>query len=128
MSGISDLIAAQLSKAAYTPLSDYQLGKASLTPIAGWTVNTALSGTSPDGANQFITFVNDQTHQAVTAFKGSDNVSNFESDLLDSGASAWASIRPKFETALNQLQAQGYTVITDGQSLGGGLSQTADLF
>lgn len=61
MTGISSLIAAELSAAAYP----------NGTAPTGW---TALPAVSPDGgADSLTVFVNDATRQVVIAFKGSDN-------------------------------------------------------
>jgi hypothetical protein len=65
----------------------------------------------------------------VIAFRGSSNLVNYESDLLNSGGSAWEAIKPVFQQALAQVQKDypGYQIMTDGGSLGGGMAQTAAL-
>src|ERR1700733_6290176 len=98
MTGISALTAAQLSVAAYTPLDLYQADSPPPLP-AGWVADTDHSGSSDDNANQFITFVNNSTHQVVIAFKGSDNASNFESDLLNDGGAAYSELQAAATTA-----------------------------
>jgi trimeric autotransporter adhesin len=137
--GISPLVAAQLSDDAYTPLSTY-LAPTPDNPLpvvpAGWTPllqdsNVGGTASAPDQYNQFITFVDTTTKQIVVAFKGSDNLSNFKSDLIDSGASEWESVKANFLQALSLLQNDpaysGYQIMTDGHSLGGGMAQTAAL-
>jgi len=92
-SPMGQLVASQLSQAAYVPFAEYQNGAAPALP-AGWVVDTADGGPSPDGNNQVVVFVNSSTYQVGIACKGSDNVSNFTSDITDYGASAYASIMP----------------------------------
>lgn len=110
MGSVSDSIAAQLSAAAY--------GQAA-TP-AGWTKGETV--TTADGANSFTVFTNGNT--ASIAFKGSDNLSNFQSDIGNSGGSAWEAIKPLAQNALSTLLEGGYDVFTTGHSLGGGMAQT----
>ena len=122
MFGLSELTAAQLSQAAYpdTP-----------TPPVGWLALSSYSGVSSDGKNSFTTFANDLTGQVVIAFKGSNNASNLYSDLINDGGSAWESVASQFATALKGIQSDprmaGYTIMTTGHSLGGGMAQTAAL-
>jgi len=107
MSGINDLTAARLSQAAYTSYLDYALHGAALPSdlsAAGWRVDIDNSYRSPGGFNQFITFVNDNDHQVVIAFKGSDCLSNYISDLSDSGYSAYQSVRSAAVEKLNTIQ------------------------
>jgi hypothetical protein len=117
MSGISDLTAAQLSLAAY--------GK---PPPAGWTVFNTYST-----ANNSVTVLyNAATLQVVMAFKGSTNISNFYSDLTDSGYAEWEEIASTAKQALVEIKAalaplgnsSSWQIMTDGHSLGGGLAQT----
>jgi hypothetical protein len=117
------LVAAQLSAAAYTPLSAYQAGTGPSLP-SGWVAATSLSYSNAN--NQFITFVNAATNQVVVAFKGSDNASNFQSDVTDSGYSEWASVRSNADSALAQIKAlyPDSEIMSDGHSLGGGMAQT----
>ena len=119
--GISDLIAAELSNAAYPGNG----------PPLGWVASSAYSQTSADGANSFTTFVDATTKQIVIAFKGSDNGSNWVSDLTNNGGSAWESIEFQFEAVISAIEADptlaGYQIMTDGHSLGGGMAQTAAL-
>jgi predicted Zn-dependent protease len=135
-SGVTNLVAAQLSDAAYVPLSTYQsggnfqvTGLSANTLPNGWQVDVANSYATADGSNQFITLVNPTTQQVMVTFKGSDSASNFESDLANSGGSAWESLAPAVSSAIANIQSEypGYQIMTDGHSLGGGMSQTADL-
>jgi predicted Zn-dependent protease len=135
-SGVTNLVAAQLSDAAYVPLSTYQsggnfqvTGLSANTLPNGWQVDVANSYATADGSNQFITLVNPTTQQIMVTFKGSDSASNFESDLANSGGSAWESLAPAVSSAIANIQSEypGYQIMTDGHSLGGGMSQTADL-
>jgi Mg-chelatase subunit ChlD len=122
--GIDPLTAAQLSAAAYTP---------TLVP-SGWTQigNTVFSA---DGVNSFTVFKSTTSSQIVIAFKGTDfssltgGIEQFKSDIGDNGASAWESLKAQFETTLGTIQTEypGYTISTDGHSLGGGMAQTAAL-
>src|SRR5450830_1475634 len=113
MAGISDLTAAQLSRVAYYPNDPLPAGW-----VAYKTVNTL------DGTNSFTILTNG--NQAVFAFKGSDNISNFKSDLIDSGGSAWKDIKPLAERELNLFKDShpNYEIMTDGHSLGGGMAQS----
>lgn len=132
------IVAAQLSKAAYVTLSKYKDGTSDPLP-AGWHVDTERSATDAengisDSDNQFIVFVNDTTKQVVIAFKGSDTYSNFKSDLLNSGAEEYLSIKTNAESKFNsdidknyigiKDQYSDYQIVTDGHSLGGGMAQT----
>ncbi len=74
--------------------------------------------------NSFYVFVNDQTKQATISFKGSDALSNWASDLMNAGASEFAKIREKAQTALAQLKKDyaDYQITTVGHSLGGGMA------
>ncbi len=124
-SGLSILVAAELSAAAYggdNPIPD---GWSQLYyPVSE--VNTILYG-----VNSFTVYINSQTKQIVFAFKGSDNPGNFLSDFANDGGGAWESIKPLFEQELKSIQGNpyynGYTIFTDGHSLGGGMAQTAAL-
>lgn len=79
--------------------------------------------------NQVRVFVNDDTHQVVFAFKGTNNVSNGLSDVADAGASAYASIHDQvmsqFDNAKNKYP--GYSIVSTGHSLGGGMAQSFSL-
>ncbi len=133
MSGISDLTAALLSKAAYTPLSALQNNQA-VSGLPGWQVVTAngMSGSSTDGTAQFMTFVNGTTHQAVIAFRGTDTSSlvnayyNLGSDLNNTAATMYSSISAAAQTAITNIRStySGYEIMTDGHSAGGGMAQT----
>ena len=129
---INSLVAAQLSAATYTPLTQFQNPDPNNPPPAlpaGWTVDFTHSGYTGNPAsptNQFITFINMSTNQAVITFKGTSNISNGISDIANSGATAYANIQPAALSALNNLQQTfpGLQIFTDGHSLGGGMAQT----
>jgi hypothetical protein len=114
------LTAAQLSAAAYP---DWKQSGQSLPE--GWSAGPTF--VSQSGNNSITVFFNPSTGQAVLAFKGSDNLSNFKSDLLDSGAAAWNETKPLALQALAAATSAGYetsNISTDGHSLGGGMAQT----
>jgi hypothetical protein len=121
---ISPLISAELSRAAYGHHAP-----------EGWRALHAYSGS--DGANSFTTYIDSATKHIVVAFKGTDlssagGLSQLQSDLQNDGGSAWEGISGVFGVALAKIEAHftvsaGYTVATDGHSLGGGLAQTAAL-
>src|ERR1700733_12979359 len=141
--GIDPLTAAELSQAAYIPWAEYSQGADLITGFsttglsttlrqAGWVVDVAHSGVDSTSNNQFITFVNVAAQEVVIAFKGSDNLSNFTSDIVDSGGAEWERLLPQFSGKFNGLQGisnvyAGYQIMTDGHSLGGGMAQTAAL-
>ena len=133
------------SAAAYTPIG--QPIDTTATPLPpGWSDITLqffgggaagaqfYSDSDPDnsnGNNEFRIYQNSSEKQIVIAFKGSDNVSNFISDvnLTDQGASAYLTvIKNRATVALETLQQiaayDGYTYYTDGHSLGGGMAQS----
>lgn len=87
----------------------------------GWT------GERYDKSVQMVAFANHDEKRLVFAFKGSNNLENFESDLRDSGYSAWSSIAPEVERAVELAEKKfpGYIIESAGHSLGGGLAQTA---
>ncbi len=100
-----------------------------------WEVDTELSYKPPSGDGQFIVFVNESEKQVVIAFKGSDNISEFMSDLSDTGYYVWTELKAKAEERLTLVREKykykdasnnniSYTVFSDGHSLGGGLAQT----
>jgi len=100
--GISNLIAAELSQAAYPGYAP----PAGWEPLAGYSTSiTSLAGT-----NGFTSFLNKTTHQIVIAFKGTDFSSTtggllqLVSDLKNDGGSAWESIAAQFATVLTQIQ------------------------
>ncbi|AMP15467.1 hypothetical protein [Collimonas pratensis] len=110
------------SSAAYSPKGSStadQLGP-------NWSEDTNLTKVSADGSNQMRVFVNDATKQIVFAFKGSDNYSNFKSDLVDSGAGEYAKLRDQAmqSLALAKGDYPGFQIIADGHSLGGGMAQS----
>lgn len=107
---ISDLTAAQLSNAAY--------GSSPIPP--GWT--QAFVYSTLDGTSSVTVYLNG--NNAVFAFKGSDNLSNFKSDLSDDGGSAWKDLRTVADAGFDRYSSEGYNVIATGHSLGGGMAQT----
>jgi hypothetical protein len=119
-SGISNLVAAQLSQAAYDTFEPANLP-------AGWVDD--LDYYFNDGTNSFSVFVNASTRQAVFAFRGTTTLAQLESDAANAGGSEWESIKGAFASALAAVEAAlpGYLVMTDGHSLGGGMAQTAAL-
>jgi hypothetical protein len=153
---LSSLTAAELSWAAYTPLEIYVQGanQDGFAPITlstdsnegssvvsatlaseGWVVDTTSSGTDAANNNQFITFVNASTRQVVITFKGSNKPSNYESDAFNSGGQEWEALAAEFDLKFRgtvyqegiEQKYSGYTIVTDGHSLGGGMAQTAAL-
>ncbi|MGB5080188.1 MAG: hypothetical protein WBO23_05535, partial [Burkholderiales bacterium] len=115
------------SEAAYNAISSPVLG---LLPD-GWREDTTLSRTV--GTTQFRVFFNDDTHQVVFAFRGTDNLINFSSDLVDKGASEYAQLHTDANTALSSLDPEnpgavqkyrGYQILAVGHSLGGGMAQS----
>lgn len=126
-SKISLLEAAELSYAAYMK---------SYVP-SGWTFDDRQDSTS----NSFSVYAKKNVSAAeeepkgylALSFKGSDNYSNFKSDLLDNGADAWNEIKNSAtEKYLQLLKATttvgsdyyGYEIITTGHSLGGAMAQS----
>jgi hypothetical protein len=120
-STINDLIAAELSDAAY--------GKAA--PPPGW---TPIYKTSADtvllGGSSFTIYTNGYS-QLVIVFKGTDSAIEGYSDIKDDGGSRWEAIAPLFNKELLAIKSNpkyaGYEIFTDGHSLGGGMAQTAAL-
>jgi hypothetical protein len=131
---IDPLTVAELSAAAYTPISNYQSGITQTTEYVdngntlslpvGWSVNVSLSGIN--GADQFLTLVNNSTQQVVIAFKGTNNVSDGVSDIANDGSSAYLSLQKVAAGMLANIKSTyaGYQIVTDGHSLGGGMAQT----
>lgn len=119
-SGISNLVAAELSQAAYDTYEP-----ANLPP--GWTDDFA--DYVNQGGNSFSTFVNASTQQVVIAFRGTTSLAQLQSDVTDQGGAEWEAIKGEFASVLAQVQAAlpGYQIMTDGHSLGGGMAQTAAL-
>lgn len=79
-----------------------------------------------DGTSQFRIFVNSDTQQVVMAFKGSDTLADFQSDIFNSGFSQYDSLHGKANAALTFINENfsGYNVLVDGHSLGGGMAQS----
>jgi hypothetical protein len=119
-SGISNLVAAELSQAAYDTLEP-----ANLPP--GWTDD--FNDYVNSGGNSFSTFVNAATQQVVIAFRGTTTLAQLQSDVSDQGGAEWEAIKGEFASVLASVQAAlpGYQIMTDGHSLGGGMAQTAAL-
>ena len=119
-SGISNLVAAELSEAAYDTLEPANLP-------AGWTDDFTYYVNS--GGNSFSTFVNASTQQVVIAFRGTTTLAQLQSDVSDQGGAEWEAIKGEFASVLASVQAAlpGYQIMTDGHSLGGGMAQTAAL-
>jgi hypothetical protein len=119
-SGISNLVAAELSQAAYDTLEPANLPQ-------GWTEDLTYYGNS--GGNSFSTFVNAATQQVVIAFRGTTTLAQLQSDVSDQGGAEWEAIKGEFASVLASVQAAlpGYQIMTDGHSLGGGMAQTAAL-
>jgi Lipase (class 3) len=120
LSGINNLVAAELSQAAYDTLAPDNLP-------AGWTDDFQYYFNN--GTNSFSTFVNPATQQVVIAFRGTQSEAQLASDITSAGGSAWESIKTQFENVLNSVREQlpNYQIMTDGHSLGGGMAQTAAL-
>jgi hypothetical protein len=82
--------------------------------------------TSPD--DQFMTYVNASTKQVVITFKGSSTLNDFISDLnpKNEGASDYQAIEAAAHQSFLDIEKEypGYTIFTDGHSLGGGMAQT----
>src|ERR1017187_2835958 len=133
---INEYSAAELSLAAYLPVDVFE------NSIAGWQdvtgkISKELNKNFYDQLadnnqpiNEFRVFVNTVAKQIVIAFKGSNNASNFISALkpADQGYSSYVAIEQLANDYLNQLinfdyKDKGYTILTDGHSLGGGMAQ-----
>lgn len=136
---LNEQIAGELSSAAYTKPT------AQFTPAqnlpAGWRDITGElqdktrtpyhdGGVNPAKAsNEFRVFANDSTHQLVVAFKGSDSLQNWKSDLnpLDQGYSSYQAIQQNAQKYLDEVKRdpayKNYAQFTDGHSLGGGMAQ-----
>ena len=119
-SGLNNLVAAQLSDAAYDTLEPDNLP-------AGWADDFKYYFNN--GTNSFSTFVNTATQQVVIAFEGTQSESQLISDVANAGGSAWESIKQSFANILSQIRSQfpNWQIVTDGHSLGGGMAQTAAL-
>ncbi|WP_457393709.1 calcium-binding protein [Roseateles sp. P5_E1] len=135
---IDQLQAAKLSKAAYTqPLltaTDLPAGWSDLSEliqtISG--IDYFDTSTSSKYENEFRVFANDSTHEIAFAFKGSDKLGNFLSDLApsDQGYTEYLKLAGKASAYLSLLQNtaalsqyKDYRVFTTGHSLGGAMAQ-----
>jgi hypothetical protein len=140
MTGLTNLVAAQLSAFAYIPLASLTNGATfytnpstgqTTTLPSGWYIDTTDSYATSSllaGYNQYIVFKNDSVpKQSIVVFKGSDPGANFISDFTNNGSAAWTLLSTKAVNAVGTLQSEGYTVMTDGHSLGGGMAQTLAL-
>ena len=119
-SGISNLVAAELSEAAYDGLSPPTCRRAGRTtsPITSTAAATrsALSSTR-------------RRSRWSIAFRGTTTLAQLQSDVSDQGGAEWEAIKGEFASVLASVQAAlpGYQIMTDGHSLGGGMAQTAAL-
>lgn len=131
--GISPLLAAQLSWAGYQDLR-----QGSTQPYAsgvpGWQIDPSYSyaDSGPSGTgNQYLFMFNQATGQAGFVFRGTQplNGNEWYSDFEDAGGTNWKSLQVNFEASLvaSESAYSGYSLFTDGHSLGGGLAQTGAL-
>jgi hypothetical protein len=115
---ITNVNAGILSEAAYTAVGTFNESLPNGWQDITQTVAPDLFGGAPNSGysnatattaatNEFRVFINSD-HQIVIAFKGSNNASNFESDLNlnDQGASAYNSIAAQALTALKNIKAK----------------------
>ena len=150
MSQLNEYIAGLLSSAAYTPASvgqalfsndqssksladlgweDITEGLQSRTNVNFYDGELATNGQPSTVTNEFRVFSNEQDHQIVFAFKGSDATSNWVSDLKigDFGYSEYKKISDAaklYYTTVSELpQYAGCEIFADGHSLGGGMAQ-----
>jgi len=85
---------------------------------------------SKDFLNSFRVFVNSISGEVVFAFKGSDSITNFASDLstIDQGFSQYDPIRAAADSLYSAMKANpqygSYQYFADGHSLGGSMAQT----
>ncbi|OAM52090.1 hypothetical protein A7981_00960 [Methylovorus sp. MM2] len=118
------------SAAAYAPINSTSDPDTSKVIALGWHEivinNEENSQTANNGSTQFRIFVNPDTQQIVMAFKGSNSVPDFQSDILDSGFAQYDALHDKAADALTELKSNysGYSIIADGHSLGGGMAQS----
>lgn len=125
---VSNLVAAQLSQAAYATA-----GVPSQGLPAGWEVAANYSNQGSirgnlDPNNQFYTYINTtgSVPQVMIVFKGTNNIPNAVSDIANSGGQAWDSIHANANAALAliRLDLPTANIMTDGHSLGGGMAQS----
>jgi hypothetical protein len=129
---LNEYIAAELSEAAYLPVNVFDRNidgwKDVTDTIAKETGKQFFNNSEQNYSNEFRVFVNDAAKQVVIAFKGSKQLSNWVSDInpFDQGFSAYQSIADNAQIYLNRAKEDfvGYTVFTDGHSLGGGMAQS----
>jgi hypothetical protein len=95
------------------------------------TLNVNLRYFSSNGYNAFRVFVNSSTDQVVFAFKGSNYLDNFLSDIAtsDQGYTQFNTIEAYAQALYTAMKASGspyasYQFFSDGHSLGGGMAQT----
>jgi hypothetical protein len=127
-STISALTAVQLSAASYAG-----------NPVpSGWiALNTYYSNgqiltggpqnlaSAPDS---LTVFENTTTSQIVVGFKGSNNNTNLDSDIRDGGSADWNRLFPALQQAMADVNSTQYSnmgFLFVGDSLGGGMAQTA---
>ena len=114
-SEINDLVAAELSQAAYGDVA----------PPAGW---TAIGPPDVVGLSSFTIYSN-SNDQLVFAFRGTDSSKQLVGSITDQGGGDWETIKATFDAGLKKIQSDpayaSYTIFTDGHSLGGGMAQTA---
>lgn len=91
----------------------------------GWNTQHNADGTLE---NQFMVSINRKTNQISFDFKGSDDWSNWGSDLGNAGASEFAKIQAKAQAAYDYLSQhpdyKHYHFSATGHSLGGGMAQS----
>jgi Ca2+-binding RTX toxin-like protein len=118
------------SAAAYAPIGS-ATDKDSVAVInLGWheisNFDSDIKQKSQDGTAQYRIFVNDTTHEAVIAFKGSSTLADFQSDIQDSGWTQYQAIHDDALAARNYLKdhLSKYKIYSVGHSLGGGMAQS----
>lgn len=118
MYGIDATNAGLFSAAAYNPRFTDDSGT-----LHGWAEDAfASQETSTDRVRVFY---NSTVNEVVLAFKGTDNWSNFKSDLADWGASDYSAFHSEIEDAYTTavIDFPSAHFFVDGHSLGGGMAQ-----